>query len=106
MTQKTKTLPLATAGLCDTSFPDRIDKPNNTATHASGQSQLRRQRHIGQLHALGPQPLFYFLLEIESGADIDATLAAYSRLSPALIAAYGGDQFPAALHVVEGGRHE
>lgn len=69
MISKTKTLPLATAGFCKKSFPDQIDSLNNTAIRNGSQSQLRRQRQVERLHALGPQPLLYFLRDLEGGAN-------------------------------------
>jgi hypothetical protein len=46
--------------------------------------------------------LAYFLREIEAGADVLATLEIYAALPADLIAAYGGDRFALAFHVIEG----
>jgi hypothetical protein len=64
-------------------------------------ARLRLQR-AALLHGLGPAPLAYFLREIEAGADVLATLEIYAALPADLIAAYGGDRFALAFHVIEG----
>ncbi len=80
---------------------------NSKITRASPAFQAtnltRRQRLIEQLHRLGPAPLAHFIRDIERGGDIDATLEAYAALPADLIAAYGGDRFAPALHVIDGG---
>ncbi len=52
-----------------------------------------------RLHAVGPKPLFHFLDELESGAELRSTMET-SALPADFIAAYGGDNFAPALHLV------
>ena len=66
-------------------------------------SRQRFQRFVEQLHALGPPPLAHFIRDIKRGGDIDALLEEYAALPADFVAAYGGDKFPSAVHVVDGG---
>jgi hypothetical protein len=79
------------------SFLDRID------TRVDSTSRQRFQRLVAALHALGPGGLSYFLRDIERGTDVLDTLEIYAALPAGLIRAYGGDRFPLAVHVVDGG---
>lgn len=71
---------------------------------AQARNRKRRQRLVEHLHRLGPQPLFYVIREVEAGANVDATLLAYSEIDPDFVRALGGDRFPPAFHVSDGGR--
>ena len=66
----------------------------------------RLQRLAAQIHSLGPRPFYELLRELDEGAELHPTLERYARLAPLaeFIASHGGDQFPPALRVVEGGR--
>jgi hypothetical protein len=66
------------------------------------QSSLRLKFLASRLHALGPQPLFHFLDEVERGADLRSQ--EYARLPEEFINAYGGDKFRPALHSLDGAR--
>jgi hypothetical protein len=77
---------------------------NPHASHAQAQSRLRRQRYVERLHRLGPSPLGHFIRDIEKGADIDATLEAYTKLDADFIKALGGDMFTPSLWAIDGGR--
>ena len=67
---------------------------------AQAERRLRRQRLAQRVHRLGARVLFELLDEIGKhhglAEDIDRRLAAYAILDPALLAAVGGDAFPAA----------
>ncbi|HEV7910512.1 MAG TPA: hypothetical protein VGP28_05380 [Methylocella sp.] len=98
------------AGLGESSFRSRIDSRENSRPEPSAQAQfaalsrLRRQRLVTHLHRLGPAPLFHFLDEIEAGAIIADRLEAYARgIDPEFVRALGGDRFPPALRVIDGG---
>jgi hypothetical protein len=66
---------------------------------------IPRLRHLAeQLHALGPRPLFEFLLEIIAGADPMTRLERYAQLDPDVVHDLGADQLPSAHRVVEGRR--
>jgi hypothetical protein len=69
-------------------------------------ARIRRRRLIEHLHRLGPQPLGYFLAEIEgaTGTDVTARLERYARLPADFIKACGGDQYPPMLWAIDGGR--
>jgi len=64
---------------------------------------LRRQRLIERLHALGPKPLAFFIGDLERGADIDVTLERYARLPREFIAVNNGAEFDRPLAAVAGG---
>ena len=70
-------------------------------------SDLRFQRAVIQLHALGPRAVGEFLAETgerhRCRAWIDQRLDAYRRLDPELLQALGGEHFPPPpIHVVAG----
>ena len=78
-------------------------------SHAQAQRQLRRQRHVEQIHRLGARALFELVDELDRvhglGDDLDRRLERYARLDPDLLAALGADRFPAApLRIVGGAR--
>ena len=60
-------------------------------------ADLRRQRQIEHLHLLGPRAVGELLHEVAEDDDLDRALEAYGRLTPYLLKALGGDQFPPAL---------
>ncbi len=90
------------AGLGDSSVLGSIDSPEIIQNDSANQSQnrLRLQFLAARLHDLGPKPLFYFLSEIERGAEIRSHLEKYAQLPPDFIKAYRGDKFGPALHVI------
>jgi hypothetical protein len=57
-------------------------------------AQVRLQFLAGQVHALGPKPLFHLLDEVERGAPLRQTLEVYAALPVDLVRAYRGDRFP------------
>lgn len=61
---------------------------------------IRRQRQAAHLHGLGPRATYEAMLQLVAGADLDKTLAAYSRLNAETLEALGGDRFAPALFVV------
>jgi len=67
-------------------------------------SETRLKYLAARLHKLGPKPLFYFLRELERGADLWQLLKIYADLPVDLIRAYGGDQFAPALYCIDGGQ--
>jgi hypothetical protein len=60
----------------------------------------RRWRLAERLHGLGARVIFEFLDEIarehDIGGDIDARLSRYTQLNADILAAVGGDRFPAS----------
>jgi hypothetical protein len=48
-----------------------------------------------RLHALGPLPLFHFLMEILAGHDITETLSKYAALDPDVVRELGADSVDA-----------
>ena len=65
-------------------------------------ADLKRQRQIEHLHQLGPRAVGELLCEVAEGGDLDHALAAYERLTPALLKAVGGDRFsPLPIHEVK-----
>jgi len=81
-----------------------ITKPMPRRSGCREMIDLRRQRLIEKLHALGPRPLGHFINDIERGADIDITLERYARLPREFIAVNGGAEFDRPLAAVAGGR--
>jgi hypothetical protein len=81
-----------------------VDQRHADDARADSTSRLRFQRLVERLHDLGPGGLSYFLREVDRGADVLDTLEIYAALPGDLIRAYGADRFPAAVHVVGGGR--
>jgi hypothetical protein len=55
-----------------------------------------------RLHKLGPKPLFHSLTDIEAGKAYRASLAEYAALPRDFIVALDDDQFPPALHTIDG----
>ena len=65
-------------------------------------ADLRRQRQIEHIHRLGARAVSELLYEVAEGEDLDRALDAYSRLTPGLLKALGGDRFPPApIHEVQ-----
>jgi hypothetical protein len=79
------------------SFLDRID------TRANSTTRLRFQRLVEKLHALGPAPLAYFIIDVKRGGDVDSLLERYAALPADFIAAYRGDRFAPSLRAMDGG---
>ena len=72
-------------------------------------ADVRFVRLIGHLHGLGARATSEFISEVVTAHgledDILRRLEQYGRLSPAILAALGGDQLiPAPLMVIAGGR--
>ena len=64
-------------------------------------TRLRRERQIEHVYRLGVRAVAEMLFEVAGGEDLDRALEAYGRLTPDLLKALGGDQFPPApLHEV------
>ena len=62
----------------------------------------RRQRQFEHVTLLGPRAVGELLYEVADGGDLDCALAAYERLTPALLKALGGDRFPSLpIHEVQ-----
>ena len=87
-------------------FLPSIDSLKQAAAH-----QPRRQGAVERVHKLGARATFEFLDELvrchpEITGDLDRRLAVHAeRLSPALLAAAGGDRFSTApMHAIGGGR--
>jgi hypothetical protein len=72
----------------------RATRPRKPAELAERQRQARLRRLAGNLHALGARPLFEFLAELDSGADMWARLERYASLNPEFIRALDGDRLP------------
>lgn len=53
------------------------------------------QQSAARLHALGPQPLAYFLAEIAEGRDFHETLSRYAAMDPEVVRALGADSVDA-----------
>jgi hypothetical protein len=62
----------------------------------------RFRRQLEAIHKLGPMVLGYLVEHLAGGADLRATVAEYAELSGGVICEFGGDQFPVALHSIEG----
>jgi hypothetical protein len=56
----------------------------------------------GQIHPLGPRPLFELFRELDAGADLQSALERYARLAPLtnFIAELSGDQLPVRARMV------
>jgi hypothetical protein len=75
---------------------------NNSKT-TTDQARLRLQYLVVRhLHKLGPKPLFFFLRELERGAELLPLLEIYAALPVELIRHCRGDQFATALHCIDG----
>ena len=75
-------------------------------TRDNSLSNVKFQRFVENLHALGPGVLAYFIREVTAGADACTLLETYAALPGDLIRAYGGDRFTPALHAIDGGGHD
>jgi hypothetical protein len=53
------------------------------------------QQAAERLHALGPLPLFHFLMEILAGHNITETLSRYTALHPDIVRELGADSVDA-----------
>ena len=62
-------------------------------------------RQVGRLHTLGPRPLLEFLAELAADpitrVDIEANLARYCRLTPAMIDSVGARELILPIFVVD-----
>jgi hypothetical protein len=86
--------------------PKAIIPTRNTTKKIPAIQEARstRLKYLARrLHALGEKPLFYFLDEMDRGADLRESLEIYAALPAGLIKAYNGDKF-AAPFLLKGGR--
>jgi hypothetical protein len=75
----------------------------NVPTTIATTIPISRLQHLaGQIHSLGPRPLFELLCELDNGADLGAVLERYARLAPLtdFIADLGGDRLPPPVRLV------
>ena len=75
------------------------------APPADSLSDLRFQRAVSQLHALGPRAVGELLAEVvefyQCQRWLDSRLAVYGRLDPGIVRALHGDRFPPRpLHLI------
>lgn len=75
--------------------------PNKVLSHSQRDfNNLRRQRLIQKIHQLGPRAMAEFINELAfdllAEDAVDAKLERYAALDPAVVAAFGGDRFPAS----------
>ena len=71
-----------------------------TGPAAQARSRLRRQRLVERICDLGPRVVFELLDELATrhpglDADLDRRLARFAGLDPVVLAAVGGNRFPA-----------
>ena len=92
MTQTNETPP-GQAGLDRNCSSHENSNINQNASPAQVQNDVRLRFLAARLHALGPKPLYYFLREIERGAELRQHLEGYARLHADFIAALGGRDF-------------
>jgi hypothetical protein len=84
--------------------------PSTDHLRQAAERRLWRQHAVERVHRFCRRVLFEFVDELarhhpEIAGDIDRRLAAYAeRLSPELLHAIGGDQFPVSPMRVVGGR--
>ena len=64
---------------------------------------LRLKFLARRLHALGEAPVYYFLRELEKGADLRPLLEAYAEIDPVFVKAFHGDRFQPPLFLTKGG---
>ena len=80
---------------------------NLAALRAQASQRLHRQRLVERVHRLGARALFELVDELDRhyglGDDLDRRLERYARLDHRLLAAVGGDRFPASPLRVAGG---
>ncbi len=69
-----------------------------SARRAIPDARLRLLAH--RLHALGPRPLYEYLKELSSGADLLERLERYAQLDRELIAAFGLDKLPSPARLI------
>jgi hypothetical protein len=87
-----------------------LSVPSPTHLKQAAARYLRRQRAVERLHRLGARAVFELLDELARhhpgiAADIDARLARFAQLDPALLRALGGDRFAASpMRVIGGAR--
>jgi hypothetical protein len=109
--QRARQLGADRAGLDDFAGGDKsgLSLPSNLSLKQAAARRLRRQRAVERLHELGPRALGEFLSELARrnpgmAGDLSELLEAYTaRLTPSLLRAVGGDQFPASPMRVIGG---
>jgi hypothetical protein len=89
-------------GLAPKPKPKARKSTGGNPTVARTGRDVRLQHLARRLHQLGERPLFEFLSEIESGADLRSRLERYAQLDPELIRELGGDTF--SLGVFDGAR--
>jgi hypothetical protein len=80
---------------------------SNSAPSRNIELDCNRLRYlVGQIHKLGPRPLFELLRELASGADLSSALERYAKLGPLtnFISHLGGDQLPPPVRLVGGRR--
>jgi hypothetical protein len=68
-------------------------------------ADLRFSRDVEALHRLGPRAVYEFLVELGRErfirTDLEQRARRWARISPAMLAATGGDRFPhAPIHAV------
>jgi hypothetical protein len=78
-------------------------KDSRSQRPPQAQSSLRLKFLANRLHALGPQPLFHFLDDVERGADLRSHLERYAALPADFIKANAGDRFAPSLHCIDWG---
>jgi hypothetical protein len=88
-------------GSVNTATLDNLNNKQKTG-FSQAQNDVRLRFLAARLHELGPQPLYYFLRELERGADLRISLERYARLPAEFIAAYGGDRFEPTASLVRG----
>jgi len=73
---------------------DGLNTSRDTAPRPDFQDRARRQRQVALVHAAGPRVVYEFALELSHGADLDVTLAAFTRIPVNVYLALGADRFP------------
>jgi len=66
----------------------------------SASIEMRRQRKIERIHALGPRALSELIAELRRGRDIDCVLERYSSVSPEAVKVAGAERFPSQIWLV------
>ncbi len=102
-TNQTRARAMRGLGVACSKLPSK-NAPRIAPNRVDGQAQqLARLRFLAKrLYALGPRPLFYFLREVERGADLRDHLEKYAALPADFIKAHGGDEFESPS-LIEGG---
>jgi hypothetical protein len=83
-------------GNCSSEIPPKTDV---------AQAKSRLKYLAQRLHAHGPRPLFHFLAEIETGADLRSSFEEYAQLPVDFVKANRGDQFPPAVFPLRKAAH-